>query len=113
MKQYEAVIQVMKENGGYATLGYLNQHAIKVPGSQWGTKTPFASIRKIVQIKPAFFRIKPGLWGLVEYKDALLKKFSLDTTAAPEKQEEFNHTYYQGLLIEIGNYKGYKTWVPS
>lgn len=86
MKQYEAVIQAMKEHGGYATLGYLNQHALKVPGCQWGTKTPFASIRRIVLEHPAFFRIKPGLWALEEYRDAILQQFSLDAKAAPEKQ---------------------------
>ncbi len=49
MKQHEAVIQVMKKNGGYATLGYLYKNALKVPGVIWKTKTPFASIRRIVQ----------------------------------------------------------------
>ena len=31
MKQYEAVIKVMEENGGYATLGHLYQNVLKVP----------------------------------------------------------------------------------
>lgn len=29
MNQREAVISVMEENGGYATLGYLYQNAVK------------------------------------------------------------------------------------
>lgn len=103
----------MKEHGGIATLGYLYQHALKVPGCNWGTKTPFASIRRIVQDNPAFFRIKPGLWGLVECKNAILQQFALDAKATPEKREEFDHTYYQGLLVEIGNYRGFRTWIPS
>lgn len=32
MKQYEAVIKVMEEKGGYATLGELYQEALKVLG---------------------------------------------------------------------------------
>jgi len=44
MRQYEAVIRVMEEKGGYATLGYLYQNALKVRGCEWSTKTPFASI---------------------------------------------------------------------
>ena len=32
MKQHEAVERVMQENGGYATLGYLYQAALKVLG---------------------------------------------------------------------------------
>ena len=78
MKQYEAVIKVMEENSGYATLGYLNQTVLRVPGVEWKTKTPFASIRRIVQDKRFFFKIKPGLWALKTHRDIVLKKFSLD-----------------------------------
>jgi hypothetical protein len=49
MKQYEAVIQALRRNGGYGTLGWLYQVAMKIPGVEWKTKTPFASIRRIVQ----------------------------------------------------------------
>jgi len=61
MKQYEAVIKVMEENGGYATLGFLYQNVLNVPGCNWKTKTPFASMRRIVQNDRFFFKIKPGL----------------------------------------------------
>jgi len=40
MKQYEAVIKVMEQNGGFATLGCLNQKVLKMPGVEWKTKTP-------------------------------------------------------------------------
>ena len=33
MKQHEAVIVAMKQNGGYSTLGQLCQSAPKIPGS--------------------------------------------------------------------------------
>lgn len=49
MKQHEAVIKVMEENGGYATLGHLNQNVFILKDCEWKTKTPFASIRRIVQ----------------------------------------------------------------
>lgn len=29
------------------------------------------------------------------------------------EQEIFNHSYYQGLLVEIGNLQKYKTYVPN
>ena len=51
MTQYEQVIDVMRNNGGYATLGFLNQ---KVDVSKWESKTPFASIRRIVQDEKYF-----------------------------------------------------------
>lgn len=113
MKQYEAVIKVMEENGGFATLSYLNQNVLNVDGCEWKTKTPFASIRRIVQDKRFFFKIRPGLWALKAYKDKLPQEI-LPTKDQPKaKQEEYSHTYYQGLLVELGNFKKFKTFVPS
>lgn len=112
MKQHEAVIQAMRESGGYATLGHLYRTATRVPGSQWGTKTPFASIRRIVQEHGEFFKIRPGLWALTSERDAVLAKLALDAKADARAPEEFNHSYYQGLLVEIGNLKDYETFIP-
>lgn len=114
MKQYEAVIQAMRESGGYATLGQLYRTALKIPGCHWGTKTPFASIRRIVQVYPQhFFRIRPGLWALASQRKEVLEKLALHADATPRRPIEFDHTYYQGLLVEIGNLKRYETFVPS
>jgi len=112
MKQYEAVIKVMQDNGGYATLGFLYQHVLKVPGCEWKTKTPYASIRRIVQDNRFFFRIKPGLWALKSHRSTVLKNLGIDETSSHNKQEEFNHSYYQGLIVEIGNMQGFQTFVP-
>ncbi|MEK7586538.1 MAG: hypothetical protein AAB453_01565 [Patescibacteria group bacterium] len=113
MKQHEAVIKILEQNGGFATLGHLNQKVLKVPDVEWGTKTPFASIRRIVQDERFFFKIKPGLWALNSYKDKLPQEmFPVGIVPKPE-QELFNHSYYQGLLVEIGNLKKYETFVPS
>jgi len=103
----------MEQNGGFATLGYLNQEVLKVRGVEWKTKTPFASIRRIVQDERFFFKIKPGLWALISYKDKLPSEI-LPTDIVPKSEQElFNHSYYQGLLVEIGNLKKYETFVPS
>ena len=40
MTQHEAVVKIMEQSGGFATLGYLNQEVLKVPGVEWKTKTP-------------------------------------------------------------------------
>ncbi len=74
ISQHEQVIQVMANNGGYATLGYL-YHNVNV--SNWGTKTPFKSINRIVQDDRYFFRIKPGLWALKEMQKEVLKTLSI------------------------------------
>ncbi len=113
MRQYEAVIKVMEENDGYATLGFLNQNVFKVAGCEWKTKTPFASIRRIVQDGRFFFKIRPGLWALKAYKDKLPPEILPAEDQPKTKKEEYSHTYYQGLLVELGNFKKYKTFVPN
>lgn len=112
MYQYEAVEQVMEENGGYATLKHLYENAPHVEGSEWGTKTPNASIRRIVQRRDEFFKIRPGLWALEARRDDLPEHLSTDSLS-PEKQEQYTHTYFQGLLAEIGNMRTTDTWIPS
>lgn len=113
MNQRQAVIHVMQENGGYATLGYLYQH---VPVREWKTKTPFATIRRIVQDPKYFFKIRPGLWALNEAKDNLpseiLAQIKIHKHTDAVAEAEFDHTYYQGLLVEIGNLKHLETFVP-
>lgn len=111
MKQHEAVIAVMQQNGGYATLGQLYQSAPKVPGSTWGTKTPFASIRRIVQQHDEFFKIRPGLWALTSEKERVLRLFSGEEKKS--KEREYSHYFYQGLVAEIGNLQGFRTYVPA
>ncbi len=113
MKQHEAVVKVMEENGGYGTLGFLNQKVLKVPDVEWKTKTPFASIRRIVQDERFFFKIKPGLWALRSYRDKLPMEISPTDAVPKSEQEIFNHSYYQGLLVEIGKLKEYEAFVPS
>lgn len=74
MKQKYYVIDAMRANGGYATLQQLN---MLVDFSTWKTKTPEASIRRIVQENDEFFRIQPGLWALREYENEVNKKFNI------------------------------------
>jgi len=114
MKQHEAVIKIMEEKGGYATLGLLYQEVLNVPGVLWKTKTPFASIRRIVQDNRFFFKIKPGLWALKSHKNnlpheilSLIKEGNLR-----EEEKKFTHSYSQGLIVEIGNIKSFNTYIP-
>ena len=111
MKQYEAVIKVMEENGGFATLGYLYQNVLKIPECKWKTKTPFASIRRIVQDERFFFKIKPGLWALNSHRK-LLPSEMLPSKKRTSEDTEFTHSYYQGLLVQLGNLKKFETFVP-
>lgn len=113
MKQHEAVILTMKKHDGYATLGLLYQEVLKVPGVTWTTKTPFKSISRIVQTREEFFRIRPGLWGLKEYRDSLPPELIGSSETSQTSVTEFNHTYFQGLLVQIGNWRQRETFVPT
>jgi len=107
--QSEQVIEAMRQNGGYATLGQLNR---MVDFSIWKTQTPQATVRRIVQENNAFFKIQPGLWALKEFEYDVLNKFQIKTQ--DKKQTElFTHSYYQGLIVEIGNMKKLQTYVPQ
>lgn len=109
MTQKEYVIEAMRRNGGYATFQQLNQ---MVDFSTWKTKTPQASIRQIVQVYDEFFRIRPGLWALTECKDDVLRRFDIVENDVGS-DEMFTHSYYQGIIVELGNMHNYTTYVPN
>lgn len=116
MKQYEAVIQTIENLGGIATLGQLNQETFKIKDCEWKTKTSFASIRRIVQTTKEIYKIKPGLYGLVKYKkDIEAKGIFIETEKNKTSKDiiEFNHSYYQGLILIIGNLRGFDTFIPN
>ncbi len=108
MTQEQQVIETLRKQGGYATLRRLND---VMDFSTWKTKTPEASVRRIVQYSDAIFRIQPGLWALEESRDKVLQKFKIKEGDS-KSIEMFNHAYYQGLLVEIGHYKRSATYVP-
>ena len=106
--QVNDIIEAMKNNNGYATLAYLNQN---VDTSNWKTKTPFASIRCYLQRREEFFKIQSGLWALTEHKNEVLEKFKIKNNDQNSKYT-FEHSYYQGLIVEIGNMKKLRTYIP-
>lgn len=90
------VIEVMRKEGGFATFKRLNE---LLDFSKWETKTPEASVRRIVQNSKSIFKIQPGLWALEEMRVEVLDKFNLEM-GNKKSEEQFSHGYYQGLLIE-------------
>lgn len=116
MKQNEAVILTLEKLGGVATLGQLNQEVFKIKDCEWKTKTPFASIRRIVQLDTNIFKIKPGLYGLKKMKAEIENRgIIIETGKNIDSKEfiEFNHSYYQGLLLIVGKLKGLSTFLPN
>lgn len=56
MTQEQQVIDTLRDQGGYATLRRLNE---AMDFSTWKTKTPEASVRRIVQNSNAIFVFNP------------------------------------------------------
>ena len=83
--------------------------------TKWATKTPEATIRRIVRKTPGHIHVlKPGLYCLQQLAATLEKDYALPQEGdAPLSVAERNHWYYQGLLLEIGSARNYKTYVPS
>lgn len=106
--QEHQVIETLRKEGGFATLRRLNE---VMDFSSWKTTTPQASVRRIVQLSKAIFRIQPGLWALEEFRDEVMKKFKI-VAGDTKSEEKFTHSYYQGLLIEIGRLRKFSTYVP-
>jgi hypothetical protein len=104
MKQWEAVVQALEKLGGEATLAELYSAVMDINECVWGTRTPMASIRRILQTRHEFVRIRPGLWALRERrgKDSLRSRQSLLDV----------HAYYQGILASIGKWKGLDIYIP-
>ena len=107
--QASQVIEAMRNEGGYATLRRLNEI---VDFSSWTTKTPEATVRRIVQRDNSFFKIQPGLWALEEMRDEVLRKFEIKP-GDMKSVEVFTHGYYQGILVEIGKYEQRTNYVPA
>jgi hypothetical protein len=115
--QWKQVVSALDELGGVATLSQLSRHLLAPGGdaTKWATKTPEATIRRIVRNTPEQIHVlKPGLYCLQDRATTLEKDYALPQEGdVPPGVEDRNHWYYQGLLLEIGNSRKYKTYVPS
>lgn len=116
MTQAQAVIETIEMLGGIATLNQINQHVFEITDCQWGSKTPFASIRRIVRHTNGIYRIKPGLYALESHRQELENNGIVvqnEHNQDSEVVQTFNHAYYQGLLLEMGKMRHLDTFVPD
>lgn len=116
MTQPQAVIETIELLGGIATLNQINQNIFKLEDCKWGTKTPFASIRRIVRHTKGIYRIKPGLYALESHRQELEGNGIIVQNEENQDSEivkTFNHAYYQGLLLEMGKMRNLDTFVPD
>ena len=116
MTQAQAVIETIEALGGIATLTQINQKIFEIKDCKWGTKTPYASIRRIVRHTKGIYPIKQGLYALESHRKQLEQDGIFEQTEKNKDSEEiktFNHAYYQGLLLELGKMRHLLTFVPD
>jgi len=107
----EAIEQVMLKNSYFATLKLLHAEAPKLK-SFYG-KTPHKTINERVQRDDRFTRIAPGVWALSNSLDKLPEHLNPKVERPEEDRQKITHSLLQGMLIEIGNIQGYKTYTPD
>ena len=106
MKQKIQLLEAFEKLGGIASLGDLYK---ETDFSQWGTKTPYASIRRLVQDNDEFVKLRPGLYCL----EKNLKKYAhFKTGVIITKEHNDLHSFYQARLLELGRMRKFRTYAP-
>lgn len=96
-------------------MGELYREVFKIKDCEWKTKTPFASVRRIVQQTKGIYKIRPGLYGLEKYKKLIEGRGIIAETEKNRDSDDvkiFNHSYYQGILLMVGKFHNMQTFVP-
>lgn len=75
--------------------------------------TPDRTINERVQRDSRFYKLKPGLYALRAHLDKLPNELNPNIKKTETQEQEITHAYIQGLLIEIGNSKGFRTYTPD
>ena len=68
-----------------------------------------------MQLNKDIYKIKPGLYGLISHRKLNETKGIFEETDKNKDSKEiaeFNHSYYQGLILTIGNLKNFQTFLP-
>lgn len=116
MTQPQAVIEAIESLGGIAPLGRIYQVALQNTQCKWGTKTPHASIRRIVRHTKGIYVVRKGLYALESYRHQLEANGIVQLTNAnadSKEVQQFTHYYYQGLLLKVGELKHLDTFAPN
>lgn len=74
MTQAQAVRETLRKLGGVATLKDIYKHIHEIDDCKWNTKTPDATIRRIVQQDSEILRLKAGYYMLVEFRDKMMRE---------------------------------------
>lgn len=84
MTQAQAVKETLRKLGGIATLKEIYKHVPEITDCQWHTKTPEASVRRIVQQDKGIIRLKAGYYILAEFRDQIVAEQTGDMVSTRE-----------------------------
>ncbi len=107
----QAIEKAIIQLGYIATLKDI--HRLAPTFKKFEGKTPDRTINERVQRDDNFVKLKPGLYGLKNYLDKLPDEFNPKIEKTEEEENKITHSYVQGMLLEIGNINGYKTFSPD
>ena len=116
MTQAQAVIEAIRQLGGIAPLANIYNVALSIPDCEWSTKTPFASIRRIVRHTKGIYVVRKGLYALESHRRQFEANGIVELTPANESSDtvrQFTHSYFQGLLLQVGNLRNLSTFAPQ
>lgn len=103
----QAIIEVLKENGGVASWRYIYDHIEKYYPAAKAAKDWDAGIRGVLyrEIRNGknFKKVGIGVYALLDYKEAVAVKKVTNTAVR-------KHSYVESLLVEIGNNEGFDTY---
>lgn len=104
----DAIEKVMISSGYYAPLQLIYKEFEK--HRPFSGLTPLNTIQERVQRDKRFTRIGLGVYALTEHLDKLPRAIEPQTSV---EKATHKHTEIQGMIIEIGNMKGFDTYTPD
>ncbi|MEA3450463.1 MAG: hypothetical protein U9Q83_01010 [Bacteroidota bacterium] len=107
----EAIEKAIIKLGYFATLRQIYKVAPSL--KEFSGITPHKTINERVQRDNRFYKIKSGLYGLKNFLDKLPDIYNPKIEKSEKEEIHINHSYIQGLLLEIGNISGFNTFTPD
>lgn len=107
----EAIEKAIIELGYIATLKQI--YSVAINYKEFKGLTPHKTINERVQRDGNFVKLKAGLYGLKKHLDKLPDEYNPNIKKTQEEDNIITHSFIQGMLIEIGNINGFKTFSPD
>lgn len=108
MTKVEAIEQVMKDNGGTASLGVIYKNICKYYPAAKQSKDWEAGLRGVLyrEIKNGrhFKKIGISIYAMKDYQEE---------NRPQVKDKERMHSYIEGICLELGNFNGYYTYTAD